>query len=204
MGGYIWEGDRVRLRAVEPDDWQTFFDWNRDSDGARGSYHVPYPGSAEAARRWAAETALRQPEGDVFRWVVENLAGEMVGTINTHSCDPRNGIFDYGITIRREHQRRGYASEAIALVLRYYFQELRYQKASVRVYSFNEPSIRLHERLGFQLEGRLRREVYTVGRYFDVLVFGMTAEEFAARATGSGRPEHDQPAAPAQRRRERA
>ena len=88
--------------------------------------------------------------------------------------------------IRREHQRRGYASEAIALVLRYYFQELRYQKASVRAYSFNEPSIRLHERLGFQLEGRLRREVYTEGRYFDVLVFGMTAEEFAARASGSG------------------
>jgi RimJ/RimL family protein N-acetyltransferase len=199
VGGYVWEGDRVRLRAVEPDDWQTFFDWNRDSDGARGSYHVPFPGSAEAARRWAAETALRQPEGDVFRWVVENLAGEMVGTINTHSCDPRSGTFGYGLSIRREHQRRGYASEAIALVLRYYFQELRYQKASVRVYSFNEPSIRLHERAGFQLEGRLRREIYTEGRYFDVLVFGMTAEEFAARATGSGWPENDQPAAPAHR-----
>ena len=199
MGGYFWEGSRVRLRAVEPDDWQTFFDWNRDSDGARSSYHVPFPRSAEAARRWAAETALRQPEGDVFRWVVENLAGEMVGSINTHSCDPRNGTFGYGITIRREYQRRGYASEAITLVLRYYFQELRYQKASVRVYSFNEPSIRLHERLGFQLEGRLRREIYTEGRYFDVLAFGMTAGEFAARATGSGWSEHDQLAVPAHR-----
>ena len=204
MGGYVWEGSRVRLRAVEPDDWQIFFDWNRDSDGARGSYHVPFPGSAEATRRWAAETALRQPEGDVFRWVVENLAGEMVGTINTHACDPRNGTFGYGLAIRREHQRRGYASEAIALVLRYYFQELRYQKVSARVYGFNEPSIRLHERLGFQLEGRLRREIYTEGRYFDVLVFGMMAEEFAARATGSGRSDHDQPAEPAQRRREQA
>ena len=73
MGGYFWEGDHIRLRAVEPDDWQTFFDWNRDSDGARSSYHVPFPRSAEAARRWATETALRQAEGDVFRWVVENL-----------------------------------------------------------------------------------------------------------------------------------
>ena len=192
MAGYVWEGERVRLRAVEPDDWQTFFDWNRDSDAARSAYRVPFPRSAEGTRRWAAETALRQPEGDVYRWVIENLAGEMVGSINTHSCDPRNGTFGYGITIRQEYQRRGYASEAIALVLRYYFEELRYQKASVRAYSFNEPSIRLHERLGFQLEGRLRREVYTEGRYFDVLAFGITAEEFAARDSGrGGRSSHE-------------
>ena len=30
-------------------------------------------------------------------------------------------------------------------------------------------------------EGRLRREVFTNGRYFDNIIFGMTAEEFAAK-----------------------
>ena len=30
--------------------------------------------------------------------------------------------------ISREHRRNGYAAEAITLVLRYYFQELRYQQ----------------------------------------------------------------------------
>jgi RimJ/RimL family protein N-acetyltransferase len=41
--------------------------------------------------------------------------------------------------------------------------------------------VRLHEKLGFQLEGRLRRVVYTRGQYYDELYYGMTAEEFAAR-----------------------
>jgi RimJ/RimL family protein N-acetyltransferase len=67
------------------------------------------------------------------------------------------------------------------LVLRYYFQELRYQKVTVRVYSFNDASIRLHEKLGFQLEGRLRRTVYTNGEYFDELIYGLTVEEFVSR-----------------------
>lgn len=39
----------------------------------------------------------------------------------------------------------------------------------------------LHERLGFRLEGELRRMAFTEGQYFDEWVFGMTAEEFTAR-----------------------
>ena len=49
---------------------------------------------------------------------------------------------------------------------------------TVQVHAFNEASIRLNEGLGFQQEGRLRRVVFTRGRHFDSLVFGLTAEEF--------------------------
>ena len=75
----------------------------------------------------------------------------------------------------------GATREAILLVLRYFFGELRYQKVGATVYSFNEPSVRLHEGLGFGQEGRLRRELFTGGQYHDILLFGLTAEDFAAR-----------------------
>lgn len=66
--------------------------------------------------------------------------------------------------------------------MRYYFEELRYQKATVHTYSFNKPSLRLHERLGFQPEGRVRRMIHTEGQYFDDLILGLTVEESKARA----------------------
>jgi RimJ/RimL family protein N-acetyltransferase len=68
----------------------------------------------------------------------------------------------------------------VRLVLRYYFEERRYQKCSVYVYDFNAPSQRLHESLGFTQEGRLRRMLYSGGEHHDVLVYGITKEEFAA------------------------
>lgn len=177
----IWQGSRVRLRAVEPGDWTEFYDWNLDSEQARRSYAIPFPRSQAAQERWTAEEALRRPEGDAFRFVIESLDGQFAGTINTHSCDQRSGTFKYGLAVREAHQRKGYASEAIRLVLRYFFAELRYQKCTAHVYSFNDPSIQLHERLGFQLEGRLRRMVYTDGQYHDEIIFGITAEEFLTR-----------------------
>ena len=37
----------------------------------------------------------------------------------------------------------------------------------------------IHEQLGFVEEGRRRRTYRTCGRYFDEVLFGITAEEFA-------------------------
>lgn len=178
MISYFWQGALVRLRAIEPADWETFQGWNSDSDASRETYYLPFPKSDEAARRWAEKEATKGPDNDTIRLVIETLDGEMVGTINTHSCDPRNGTFGYGLAIGENHRRKGYAAEAITLVLRYFFGELRYQKANVQIYSSNEPSIRLHEQLGFTLEGRLRRMIYTQGEYLDEILFGITAEEF--------------------------
>ena len=184
-GPSIWQGATVRLRAVEPADWEAFHGFNLDDADTRGLYHVPFPQSTAAARRWTEIEAARGPDGDAFRFVIEDRGGALVGSIATHSCDRRAGTFGYGIHIAAPARRRGHATQAVAIVLRYYFEELGYQKAHVHVHAFNAASVALHEGLGFRLEGRLRRMVFSQGRHHDVLAYGLTAEEFAERR---GRP----------------
>ena len=141
-----------------------------------------FPETETHAKQWAEtehEHASQSADsGKEFGFEIETLDKTLVGRISTHHCDLRCGTFSYGLFVAREHRQKGYASEAIRLVLRYYFGELRYQKVTVYVYDFNEASLRLHARLGFQQEGRLRRMVYTDGKHFDTIVFGLTAEEF--------------------------
>jgi RimJ/RimL family protein N-acetyltransferase len=120
-------------------------------------------------------------EGDTFHWVIEDKTGLPVGSISTHDCDPRNGTFSYGIDIDPAHRRRGYASEAVRMVCRYYFDELRYQKVTVPIHADNPASIALHEALGFQREGVHRRMIYTLGHHINVLWYGLTREEFSTR-----------------------
>lgn len=179
MSFNIWQGKRVRLRAVEPHDWKIHATWDSDSNQSRAAYLIPFPSSHVAAERWAQGEATQDEKNNAFRLQIEALdSGELAGTMNSHSCDPRTGTFSYGLAIHPAHKRKGYASEAIILLLRYFFQELRYQKVTVDVYSFNIPSIKLHERLGFMPEGRQRRMVYTGGQYYDTLNYGMLVEEF--------------------------
>ncbi len=175
-----WQGKRVRLRGIEPSDAEHFIRWNLDSERARHLDFVWPPTSNASVQAWVEAQSRQKLEHDSFHWVIENHDGDPVGSISTHNCTPRYGTFSYGIDVAPEHQRQGYAREAIRLVLRYYFEELRYQKVTVPVHSDNEASIRLHEGLGFQREGTHRRMFYTQGHFVDVIWFGMTAEEFHA------------------------
>src|SRR5579875_3355465 len=151
----VWQGKRVRLRAVEPADWTVYFAWNQDDEQARALDSVPLPRSAADMRRWMEERAARPPseESDDFRFAIEDETGRMIGGLHIHHTNRQSGTLAYGINILRGYRRRGYAAEAIALALRYYFAERRYQKVTSGVFDFNTASIKLHEGLGFQLEG---------------------------------------------------
>ena len=172
-----WQGKNILLRAMEPYDAATFYEWDQDSDMGRFVDRVWPPVSLESQRRMTERESTKEP-GDNFFFVIENLQGEMVGMIDTHGCDRRTGAFGYGVAVRAAHQRRGYAAEAIRMVLRYFFEELRYQKVTVEIHSNNLASAALHEHLGFQLEGRVRRAVFDGGQFWDNLIYGLTIEEF--------------------------
>jgi RimJ/RimL family protein N-acetyltransferase len=174
-----FEGDRVRLRALEPDDADIWRTWGVDTDLDRMGGFTRFPSTRDAYRN-RIEEASKLPEPDGVALTIETLDGTVVGCVNTRS-NPRTRIFDFGIGLGRDHFRKGYGTEALRLLFRFYFSEMGYQKAETGIYAFNEPSLRFHEAFGFVVEGRRRRAVFTRGEYHDLVLIGMTAEEFAAR-----------------------
>ena len=180
MGGNEFEGSKVRLRAVEPEDADVWYRSGLDTDLDRraGSTHLPL---SRAAYRQRTEEAAKAPDGDSATLIVETLEGTVVGGLSVNVRNARARVFDYGIGIGPEHWRKGYGTEALELLFRFYFHELAYQKVETGVYAFNEASLRFHETFGFVEEGRRRRSIYTRGQHHDVVLFGMTVDEFTAR-----------------------
>lgn len=174
----FWQGKKIRLRGVEPSDAAAFSAWNLDSEMARGVDYVWIPVSQAFTQKWLEEESSKKLENDSFRWIIEDSSETAVGWISTHDCNARNGTFAYAIGIASEHRRKGYAFEAVELILKYYFEELRYQKVTASVHGYNEASVILHEKLGFVREGTLRRMVFTEGKYYDLYYYGMTKEEW--------------------------
>lgn len=182
MAYYFWEGARVRLRAVEPSDWEVLYRWSEDAEMINSLGRMDFPRSREGVKEWARLEAVKEPVKDGYFFIIESLeGGEVVGSITSHSCDRRNGTFGYGIGLGEPFRRRGYASDAIILLLRFFFEELGYQKCTVTVFDFNEGSRALHEELGFQHEGTIRRTRFQGGKYHDTLMYGLTREEFDQR-----------------------
>ncbi|MEV8601055.1 GNAT family protein [Streptomyces griseoviridis] len=174
----FWTGKRVRLRGIEPEDWTAFMGFAVDEERSGDLLHPPR--SAEGVRAWAKERAVAKSDGDCFTVAVEAVdTGQIVGAVGSHYADTRAGRFEYGITMGAGHRRKGYAAEAVVMLLRFMFAERRYHKCEARIFAHNEVSLALHRRLGFAEEGRLRDHVFFASRHHDLVVMGILADEFA-------------------------
>lgn len=179
---YYWQGCRVRLRPHQPTDWAAKYAEFIDSDNRRIlEAGVDLPRTAEEYRQlFADDRGVKDSRGNLT-FAVESLEGEFVGWANIHGRSEKNGTFSCAVGIFTPYRRLGYAADALQIVLRYGFHELRYQKCNLQCLAENTASIRLQQSLGFVQEGLRRRTVYTGGQFHDEYLSGLTREEFDAR-----------------------
>lgn len=138
---------------------------------------IELPTSVELQQQWLEKAAGLKDDG-MIRFAMENLDGLTVGWVTLHSRDQKNGIFSFGVAVYREYRGHGYAVDAVRIILKYGFWEQRYQKCNSICLHSNEASIRMHQKLGFIEEGRIRRACFYNAAYHDDVLFGMTREEF--------------------------
>ena len=107
------------------------------------------------------------------------LDDQTIGLVTLADLDPFSGNAELGIMLASaSFRKKGYASEAIGLILDYAFGELRLHRLFVRVAPENNASTRLFESFGFQKEGRIRDAMRRGDRYVDLLLYGLLEDEY--------------------------
>lgn len=113
-------------------------------------------------------------------FAIDTLDGEHVGALNMNSIDERNGTFSIGIQVDKDERGQGYDTRAIKILLTYAFLERRLYKFNDYVLEGNEGSMRMMLKLGCVQEGIRRQDIYTNGRYQDLILFSLRKDEFLA------------------------
>ncbi len=175
---YFWQGEKTRLRPWRLEDAELRFMASLDSPTvAHYQDGIELPTSVELQKQWLEKTAGLKDDG-MIRFAMENLDGVTVGWVTLHSRDQKNGTFGFGVAVYRDYRGHGNAVDAVRTILKYGFWEQRYQKCNSMCLHTNKASIRMHQKLGFIEEGRIRRTCFYNGQYHDDVLFGMTREEF--------------------------
>lgn len=187
---YFWQDDGIRLRALQPDDWEAHYTDRFDTPARRFvDGEVELPPTVAEAQAFIEQYRDFQTASGRLMFTIESLSGEHLGGINLNSIDERNGTFGIGLQIDHDRRHQGYGTRAMRIVLRYAFFERRLHKFNTAVMEGNTASARMLEKLGCIEEG-VRREVHFAdGRYLDAVLYGLTAEEFSRterRSFGDG------------------
>lgn len=178
---YFWQDDKVRLRAIREEDWEDHY-YNRFDTPARRLLEcaVELPPTHVEAKNFTENFSDFSLAKGRIMFTIVNMDGENVGGVNLNSIDERNGTFSIGIQIDRDHRGKGYGTRAVRILLKYAFFERRLNKFNDSVLEGNEPSAAMMRKLGCIQEGVRRQVIYTDGKYQDMILFGLTKDEFMA------------------------
>ena len=171
-------GARVHLRALHDDDVAMFFALQSDPVGMRYWSYPPLT-KIEQAQEQLARTARDAHAGDAVPWAIVQAGDDtLIGTCTLFAIDARHRRAMIGYALAREQWGRGYAQEALRLMLDHAFGALGLHRIEADIDPRNAGSVRLVERLGFTREGLLR-ERYLVGDDVqDSAIYGLLAREF--------------------------
>ncbi len=153
----FWQGKTIALRAFEPEDYDIFFETLKDASIQKYESDLRAPMSLEACKAFALSQSQRGNGIDDPFLIIVDQTGNRVGIASPSIEDKRVGVFTCGISIKPEYQRRGYASEALKLIWKFYFDQMRCVKFSACVYDYNAASYKLCAKLGLVVEGAAER-----------------------------------------------
>lgn len=165
------EGERVRLRPMEPGDTDDVIRMRSDP-AILSRLFSDEPPTPEGHLRWLQRI---QEQGDRQEFIIlERATDRMIGTIGLSNIEPQHHRAEYGILIgERDARGKGFALDASRLLLDYGFNKLGLHRVYLHVFADNEAAIGLYKKLGFQQEGILREHVFKGGCFRDVAVFGL-------------------------------
>ena len=159
-------GRKTILRPITKADAPLFVRWMNDPDVRLYLQGLmPFTETGELA--WI-EGLDKRPNDIVL--MVETLDGVPIGSMGLHGIEWVNGVASTGAAFgEKKYWGQGYGQDAKMALLHYAFHTLNLRKICSACYAFNRRSAAYNQRCGYRIEGRLRRQVYRRGRYYDLI-----------------------------------
>jgi len=172
------EGNRIVLRPIRLADREQTLSLRLDLEANRSYMGYPYPINEVSEERWIAGLYSEGTRTRIDLAIVDKKTGKVIGLIGVKELDTLHQRASFGILLKREYWRKGYAKDATILFFRYLFDEIHLHRVYLYVLLSNERAIALYKEFGFKREGILRKHYFQSGSFQDVLIMGLLRGEF--------------------------
>jgi len=118
-----------------------------------------------------------------FNWIIIDKTNPkvVIGFCSIWKIDHKNHRGEIGYTLESGHWGCGYAEEAVSAVLDFGFTSLGLHSVCANVNPDNARSIRLLQKLTFNLEATFREDYYFNGRFLDSHIYAILDRDWKTR-----------------------
>ncbi len=175
----ILRGERVVLRYPKVEDARILLkEVCRPEISKNIQVHWKRP-TLNGEKKWIKEVLKknRKKEGLTFV-VLDRRNKEIIGTCGFNKIFLKDGYGYAGWWLKRKCWGKGYFLDFAKLLLDYGFRKLKLNKVEGQVFGYNIRSDKSIRKLGFKLEGVIRKRWRKGGKYFDEYRFGILKQEW--------------------------
>ena len=169
-------GKHINLRALEPTDLEFLFQTeNNESFWEVSNTQKPFS-------KYLLTQYLENAQQDIYeakqlRLMIEEKDSSIsVGMIDIFDFEPKHRRAGIGILISTEFERKGYANEALELLLNYVFTHLDLHQLYANIIDDNLKSISLFEKQGFKKIGVKKDWIYSNRKFKNELLYQLIHE----------------------------
>jgi len=174
-------GKDIYLRPlVESDCDGPYPSWFNDLETCRGNSHHIFPYTPEAAREYVRQSNTVKDK--LVLAIIRSKDNAHIGNIALDNINYINRTAELSVIIGdKSCWNKGYGKQAARLICDHGFLALNLNRVACGTFEDNVGMRKLAECLGMAEEGRRRKAVYKLGRYVDIIEYGMLRSEYVAR-----------------------
>ena len=170
------KGKIIELCQIEESDLAKFRDW-RNSPYVRNYVREYRPLNMQNQKQWFE--SLTNDKSNILFAIQGLKLIKTIGLCGLTYINWKEGHGEVAIYIGDgKWQGKGCAGEALDLLLKYGFEELRLHRICAIIYSYNFASVKLFEKHGFEYEGLQREARFWDGKFCDELIYGILDWEY--------------------------
>lgn len=169
-------GEKVSLRALEPEDLNFLYEIENDTSLWEVS-HTQTPFSKYILKQYLENAHTDIYEAKQLRLtIVENVNSEVVGMIDLFDFNPQHKRAGVGIVLHKNNIGNGFGQEALLLLISYAFSHLQLHQLYASMTPDNLASIRMFEKLGFEKCGVKKDWISVKNGFKDELFYQLIHE----------------------------
>jgi RimJ/RimL family protein N-acetyltransferase len=181
----LFEGQNIYLAAIDVEkDPLVESEWTMNLDYTRHFRDEPVRPLAvfELKKQYTEQSIQAQDSRSEYYFAIhEKGSDDLVGFIRLpHVSWPNRGTELVLSVSEHEHKER-IEKEALTLALNFIFRELNLNRVSITAPEYDGEAVSLYEGTGFILEARRREALYSGGKHWAMLHFGMLSLEWGDR-----------------------
>ena len=170
-------GERIVLRRIRHADAADMYTYSRRADVTRYLLWSPHP-SLEHTRQYISYLQDQYRNGTLYDWAITlSESGKMIGTAGFTTVNTAHNSAEVGYVLNPDFQNRGYATEALRLVLDYGFRVMKLHRIEARCFKNNFASRRVMEKCRMSYEGTARDGMKIKGKYETIVTYAILEDE---------------------------